>query len=565
MAKTTKNTDTTELNTEKLNTEKNISKKDNTNNDKAIPKTDNTNTINDNKETDNKKNTPETKASPKTDEKANTNEPPKVEDKNDTTTKASKKEKISKEKLLKRKLLKQKQYQDIYEIDKELTLRRKIEEINIKKDRKKAIILLATIICFPVGLYKLLKYIRKKKLLENPFELRKIIIIEEAYKKHKEKNERILEVYNEEKLKLKRLKKLPFKILNHVNFFVTMFLIILFFFILDIGIVPTALILFSAFCLTYFTLGLLMHIVFYMIAENKTREKLMKLEEDKNKLLAEEKLKADALLRVKIDKERKRYEQIERLRFQEEERRRIEDEEARIKAELIAKEKAETELRIAEEDRIRAEEELKLKLEEEKLEEELEMEKFRMKNEKRQKLQKLLTQTEESNKPYSLPKLSKAEFAQKLELLRNEWDKNLLNEIEGQLTIPDISGIEEFSDMDRLKEQFGVAAVFPDYDNSDDMINSEIDNTMLQSVKTKKIVNEDDITDFDTADIEEAKQVIFKRARNKIEKESLAEDIELEKQIVKQAVTKQSNNSNGGGKAISGKSFMVIKEMLKDG
>ncbi len=426
------------------------------------------------------------------------------------TLKDNKKTKLSKEKQLRKNALKIKQYEDILENDKELQLKQRQETKKVKKGIRNAILLMISIVGLPFGVFKLIKNLKKKQAIKSPFELKKIIITEEALKKHKEKNKRILEAYKEEKERIKRLKKLPFKILNHINFLISMLLIILFFFVLDIGVAPTLLILFTSFCFCYFLIGVLMHLVFYMIAENKTREEMTKLEEEKNRLLAEEKLKADAILRNKIDTERKRFEEIERLRIQEEKRRAIEAEELR----LIKEEEA----------RIKAEERQKIQ--------ELEAEKERAQQIRRNKfLQKAIELP---------PSPTIAELAQEKEALRNEFNRNLLNEIEDNFTIPDISGIEYFTDKDRLQKEYGGNILFKDLDNSDETLHQEIDNTMLQAVKEVNTKN-DDITDFDTADIEEAKELIFRKARMKVEEEKETK-----------------------GKAVSGKSFMILKQMLKD-
>ncbi|MCL2039198.1 MAG: hypothetical protein FWG85_02070 [Bacteroidetes bacterium] len=427
-----------------------------------------------------------------------------------------------KEKQLRKTALKIKQYADILENDKELQIKQRKEEKNIKKGIRNAILLMISIVGLPFGVFKLIKNLKKKQAIKSPFELRKIIIIEEALKKHNDKNRRILEVYKEEKERIKRLKKLPFKILNHVNFLISMFLIILFFFILDVGIAPTALVLFTSFCFCYFLIGVLMHLVFYMVAENKTREKMAKLEEEKNRLLAEEKLKADELLRDKIDKERKRFEEIERLRIQEEKRRIVEEEQLRILKE--------------EEARIKAEEEQKML--------ELEAEKERIVQSKRNKFMQKVIELP--------PPPTTAELAQEKEILKNEFDRNLLTEIESKFTIPDISGIEYFSDRDRLQKEYSGDILFKDIDSSEEALNQELDNTMLQAVK--KVRHEsDDITDFDTTDIEEAKGVIFRKARMQVEKHNTSEEELSEKE-----------EKEMKGKAVSGKSFMILKQMLKD-
>jgi len=455
------------------------------------------------------------------------------------SSKVNKKElnNIAKEKAARYIILKEKQYQNIYDLDKELTLRRAKEEKIIKQNTKKAIIFLASIVGFPIGLYKLFKARKHSKLIKNPFELQKIIIIEESLKKHNEKNKRILEVYIEEKKRIKKLKKLPFKILNHINFLISMLLIILFFFILDIGVAPTALVLFSSFCLMYFAVGLIMHIVFYMVAENKTREKLSKLEEEKNRLLAEEKLKSEQQVRAKIEKERKIYESQERLRMEEDRLRK--QEEIRIAAE-----EAELKEKLEEESRLMAiAREEKERLEEEQL-----------------KMQKQFVYVKE----LAPPPPTKAELAQEKEALRNEFDKSLLTEINREFIVPDVGGIEYFGNVDKLKKEYAPGIVFEDIDSNESSVSAELDNTILTSATAPAISETNEITDFDTTDIEEAKDVIFRKARRQVE--AKAKDDLIEKQVKEDIIKKQMKSSNNsGGQAVSGKSFMIIKEMLKNG
>ena len=463
--------------------------------------------------------------------------------------------KLLKEKQAKRKAVKEKQYLDVYDSDTDLAFRRLKEEKEIKKSRKTAIILMCSVIGLPFGLYKFVKSSKRAKLLKNPFELQKIIIIEEALKKHNAKNKLILEAYKEEKTRIKKLKKLPFKVLNHINFLISMLLIILFFFVLDVGVEPTALVLFGSFCLMYFSIGLLMHLVFYMIAENKTRERLAKLEEDKNRLLAEEKLKSEAQLRMKIEKERRFFEEKERIRLEEERLR---------KMEIARREKEKEDLRLKIEEEARLEEErMYIKEEEKRKIAELEEEKKRIIQEKRTNLLKKLEKGQQAE--YSIPKLSKAELASIKEALRNEFDKNLLEELNREFELPDVSGIENFADTEKLKKEYAAGIRFTN-ENKDDVekvVNKEIDNSILNIVKRKDIES-DEMIDFDITN-----------QNPTATKTSLDEDLELEKMALEQSVgiptkkvaTSNLTSSQGNekkGKPISGKSFMIIKEMLKD-
>ena len=433
--------------------------------------------------------------------------------------------KKNKERAVKVSAWKLRHYADIFETDKDLTIRQRKEEKAIKSGFVKAGLLILSVVGLPFGVYKLFKLFKHKKAINNPYELRKIIVIEEAAKKHKEKNARIIEAYKEEKKRIKKLKKLPFKILNHLNFLISMFLIILFFFILDIGIAPTALVLFSSFTFCYFLIGLLMHLVFYMISENKTREQMLKLEEEKNRLLAEEKIKSEELLRNKIEKERRIYEAKETLRFEED---------------RLRKEETARRLREAEERKIKEEEEARLLAEAEEELKKLVEEKERLVQEKRMRLIK-------SEAP---PALTKAELAQEKEILRNDFDRNLLNELNREFVIPNVSGIEGFGDANKLRDEYSGGIMFGNLDSNEEAVSSELNNMMLKTEKINAKIN-DDITDFDTADIEEAKTEIFKRARKKVDK---AHEEELQKKEEKEIK----------GKAVSGKSFMLIKEMLKN-
>jgi len=411
-----------------------------------------------------------------------------------------------------------------------------------------------------ITVYKIVREFLGLSKLKSAYELRKMLIIEQARKVHNEKNKQIIEAYKAEKQRIKSLKRLPYRILNYVSFLISMFSIIFFFFILDIGIAPTALVLFGLFTVTYFITGILMMVVFYMISENKQRESKLKLEEEKNRLLFEERIRNEEVVRVKLEKERRKYEEEERLRIEEQIRRAKEEEEkARLEAEIkvIEDEKA----------RIKAEEK------ERKLKEREEREKAK---------QNMIKDSRFMRQDYLPPAPSRAEIAKDIEVLRNEFDKNLLDEIGNRFDDLNISGIEYFSNKEKIKEEYAAGMTFPDVDLSDEGLEIEIDNSLLQTAKKETVRETDVLTDFDTADIEEAKTKIFENAKRlKTQKSQIDTDDEITtKDLVKEVARKMSspttvkknepakptssNESSSNGKNVSGKSFMVIKQMLKD-
>ncbi|MDR0317379.1 MAG: hypothetical protein LBH89_02850, partial [Lactococcus lactis] len=331
----------------------------------------------------------------------------------------------------------------------------------------------------------------------------------------------------------------------------------LFFFILDIGITATALLLFGVFTVTYFLVGLLMIAVFYMVSENKQREAMLKLEEEKNKLLIEERLRSEEAIRIKLEKERKKYEEEERLRIEEQIRSQKEEEE-----------------------RLRAEEELRLlKEEEERLRIEEQVRKQKEEEEKELKKQNMIKESKFMRQEYLPPAPSKAEIAKDVEVIRNEFNKKMLDEISTKFDEINISGIEEFGDKERIKTEYAAGLTFPDMDLSNDAVEREIDNTLLYTTKKEEETNF--LTNFNTTDIEEAKTLIVKNAKLAKEKEvskkspvsKESDDIttkdlvnEVTRQVVnkKPTVEKTAEETGKAEKNISGKSFMVIKQMLKD-
>jgi hypothetical protein len=405
-------------------------------------------------------------------------------------------------------------------------------------------------------IFNTVKTVKTFPKLKSAYELKIMLIIEQARKTHEERNKQIIEAYKAEKQRIKSLKRLPYKILNYISFFTSMFIIIFFFFILNIGIAATALVLFAAFTVTYFLIGVLMIGVAYMVSENKQREAMLKLEEEKNRLLIEEKIRSEEAVRIKLERERRKYEEEERLRLEEQIRRQKEEEERlRAEEELRLLKEEEERLRVEEEERIRKEEE-----------------------EKELKKQNMIKESKFIRMDYLPPPPTKAEIAKDVEVIRNEFDRKMLDELSTKFDELDMSGIEEFGDKERIKTEYASGITFPDVDLSDEGVEKEIDNTLLQTVKKEEDTNF--LTNFNTTDIEEAKTLIFKNARIEKDKqqkttaksndddEITTQDLlkEVSKKVVNKGVTTVEETETTGKTAnVSGKSFLAIKQMLKDG
>ncbi|MDR0926888.1 MAG: hypothetical protein LBO69_03875 [Ignavibacteria bacterium] len=438
--------------------------------------------------------------------------------------------KLAQEKLERKKQNRLIKYKLLFETDEELNRRQFTE----KRDNKKKIIINAIVLLVGLGvavflmsimqilvaiaipfaivtLFNIVRSILMLRKLKNPYELRKILILEKAKKAHKDRNQKILEAYKAEKRRIKMLKNLPYKILNGMAFIISMFTIILFFFVLDIGIEKTALILFGMFFVTYFVVGLLMLAVFYLVSENKQRLLMFKLEEEKNKLLLAEKLRNEESVRNKLANERRRYEEEERLRIEEQ-------------------------IRVAQE-----EEEQRLKFEEEqRLMEEAEEEKRKLIQESK------LLHTE------ATPKISRAEYTKESEVMRNELDKGIIGELRQYINQVDISGIEDFTGIEDFSTEFATGPIIPDIDMSDEAVNTDMDNSLLQTPAYPK----DDDYLADVTDIEEAKTLVYAKA------------MQMSNKSVKKDTPPPPPASTDGankGKNVSGKSFMILKEMIKDG
>jgi predicted membrane channel-forming protein YqfA (hemolysin III family) len=441
--------------------------------------------------------------------------------------------KLASEKIARRKELREQRNKTIFEIEPELTKKRFTETQRIRKKiiingiiflvGAGAVVFLLTINTlyalgaipiFAITIFNIIKSIKELKKLKNPYEIKKILILEQAKKAHNDKNTAIMSAYKEEKKRIKMLKRLPYKMLNGSAFLFSMFTIILFFFVLNIGIEATALILFCVFTVTYFLVGLIMIGVFYLVSENKQRIMMLQLEEEKNRLLLEEKLKSEAAIRNKLETERRKYEEEERLRIEEviRAKREAEENQARIEEEQRLMEIAENDRRnlIAE--------------------------------------SKLL-------KHDLLPSRTKAEIAKETEVIKNEFDKKILSEIGSYINDMEIGGIEDILDKEKINTEYSLGAILPDIDISDELLDTELNNSIMHTLKKEQNIYDDSLTDFDTTDIEEAKTLIFEKAVKKSEMNHVTENINKE----------NTSTSPSKGKPVSGKSFMVIKQMLKDG
>jgi hypothetical protein len=287
--------------------------------------------------------------------------------------------------------------------------------------------------------------------------------------------------------------------------------------------------------------GLLMIGVFYLISENKQREMLLKLEDERRRMLAEEKLRSDIEVRDRLEAERRKYEEEERLRIDEQRR--------------AAEEEAEMQRKLEEEQRL-----------------------LEIAEEEKKKLLKNTRMVEQD----LLPPPSKAEIAQEIESIRNDFDKKILDEVRNKFTGLDLGGIETFADKSKLKTEYAAGAIFPDEDLSDRGLEQEFanSNATLDTIRRTDDYNSvDDLTDFDTDNIDEAKDILIKRTLEKAEKirnDGNEQQPTPTKQDLNSAISKMpshipqpvnppiSDRTQQKDKAINGKSFMVIKQMLKD-
>ncbi len=174
--------------------------------------------------------------------------------------------------------------------------------------------------------WNIIKAIRLRSKLSNPYEIRKLLVIREAKEEHNKKNKQIQEEYKDEKRRISLLKRLPYRALGSSAFILMMFTLILCYFVLDVQLTTTIFLLLIVFTISYFIAGLVMAAIFYLIGENKARENKIRLEEERRRKTIEERIKSEELLRKKLEAERRRYEQEELLRADEEARAKLEEE-----------------------------------------------------------------------------------------------------------------------------------------------------------------------------------------------------------------------------------------------
>jgi hypothetical protein len=231
--------------------------------------------------------------------------------------------------------------------------------------------------------------------------------------------------------------------------------------------------------------------VFYLVGEAKQKQMMLKLEEEKNKALIEEKLRSENTIRKNLESERKRFAEEERLRI---------NEQIRLKAELEA---------------------AKLKQEQErKMYEDAEKEKMKLFHES-----KFIKQV--------LQPPSKAEIHKEAETIKNEFDHKILDEVNSNLTNLNLGGIENFTNIDKIAKEYTSGVLIPDEDLSEDSIENEMNNTFLNTLKNDEIN-------------ENYEKNIEKNNINEEIPEPVSAEIETERKV-------------------SGKSFSILKQMLKDG
>lgn len=387
--------------------------------------------------------------------------------------------------------------------------------------------------------FNLFKAIKKRlPQLNNPYELRKMLIIEQAQKEHNLRNQKIIEAYKAEKKRIKALKGLPYKILNMVTFMISMFTIIFVFFLLDLGIKVTALVLFAIFTIIYFVIGSIMVGVFYLISENRQRTLAMQLEEAKNRLLVEEQIRSENSVRKKLEAERRRYEEEERLRI---------EEQIRLQAEMEA---------AAELQRLKEEEERRIKEAKEAKEAAKAAERERLMQELRDRKQVV-----KHIIPPAPP--TRAEIAKEAETLKNEFDKKILEGIDTSLDDLNISGIERFTTAEKLAIEYAPGLVFPDTDASLETIESEVDNTILEAPDVRLSEEEEKIPAFEGTI---ATEKVIIEDNGGMQKTPPPPSSPKEDETLKKAMLSEiGEKAEPPAKQVSGKSISVLKQMLKDG
>ncbi len=279
--------------------------------------------------------------------------------------------------------------------------------------------------------FNIFKAIRLIPKLKNPYEMRKMILENEAQKEHLKRNKKIQENYKAEKKRIKMMKKLPYKALGTIAFLLTMFTLIACYFVFDVQLTTTILLLLAVFTVSYFIVGILMTGVFYLVSENKTREYMIQLEEEKRQIMEKERLRSEELLRKKLAAEQKKYEEEELIRIEEEKRHAME-------SEL-----------------------LKIRREEEKRAFELSV----------QERQKILEETRFSKKPILL-----GQSVEDLEKQKLQIENKLLDDLNSEFENINLGGIEDFVSPNQLLENFKQTKE-PTLVN--ESVEQEMDNSLL--------------------------------------------------------------------------------------
>ena len=178
---------------------------------------------------------------------------------------------------------------------------------------------------------KIFKNIREYISFNDPYELQRVLLKRKADEEAKKSDKKIIDEYKSEKKRIKKMKKMPYKILANLSFILSMFTIIFFYFVVGVRLPTVLILLFVVFTISYFLVGIGMTAIAYLISENKIREQKIKADEEKRRLLAEEKIKSEEALYKKLESERRKYEEEKELKIAEEMRISIEMEKERAR------------------------------------------------------------------------------------------------------------------------------------------------------------------------------------------------------------------------------------------
>jgi len=111
----------------------------------------------------------------------------------------------------------------------------------------------------------------------------------EKERKRKLKEKRLKEQRKEEIKRIKTLINLPFKLLLHISLFITMFMLIILFFWLELDIKTALIHMFLIFTAFYFGIGIVMVAAVLMLSEDKKKEleELQRIEKEKEEIEAQ--------------------------------------------------------------------------------------------------------------------------------------------------------------------------------------------------------------------------------------------------------------------------------------